>query len=261
MKGRADFHVAVDGGGDAPVPRLRLRLVRQSRAQDLLHLRDEMRRDEHVLPAPFALQRDLQAVEIAERLVHVGFVDLDIAELDGGVALDDAVGGGLAHDLRVDDRVLRHVDDEIAQDLRRAGQAAALRQAADAVVALFLGAARRDVVVGRDDLVLGEIAFLHLDLAAAAGGASAAHALDIDAELARGVEHGGADGKAPALAGRHEQDEGVGGVDAGRSRFCSSLTPGPSAPRGRRGGGRRRPRAFARRVDLDGAGAWTSPGL
>ena len=57
--------------------------------------------------------------------------------------------------------------------------------------------------------MLGEIAFLHLDLAAPAGGAAAAHALDIDAELARGVEHRRADRKAPALAGRHEQDERI----------------------------------------------------
>ena len=70
-----------------------------------------------VLPAPVLFQRELQPVEVAERLVHVGLFDLDIAELDGRVALDMAVVGGLAHDLRVDDRVLRHVDDEVALDL------------------------------------------------------------------------------------------------------------------------------------------------
>ena len=138
-------------------------------------------------------QHRLHAFEIADRLVHVGLLDLDIAKLHGRVALDDAVARRLAHDLRVDHRVLRHVDDEVALDRRRAGEAALFRQAANAVVALLLGAARRDVVVGGDDLVLGEIAFLHLDLAAAAGGASAAHALDIDAERARGVEHRRAD--------------------------------------------------------------------
>jgi hypothetical protein len=62
---------------------------------------------------PSRFQRGLQPVEIAERLVHVGLFDLDIAELDCGIALDDAVGR-LAHDLRIDDDVLRHVDDEIA---------------------------------------------------------------------------------------------------------------------------------------------------
>ena len=207
-EGPRGIHVAVDRGGDAPI----------ALAQDRLHLRDEMRGDQQVLPAPVFFEHRLQPVEIAERLVHVGLVDLDIAELDGGVALDDAVGRRLAHDLRVDHRVLRHVDDEVAEDQRRAGEAAPFGQAAHALVALFLRALRRDVVVGGDDLVLGEIAFLHLDLAAPAGGAPAAHALDIDAERARGIEHRRADGKAAALARRHEQDERV--LDAGSSMAC-----------------------------------------
>ena len=130
-EGPRRIHVAVDGGGDAPV----------ALAQDALHLRDQVRRDQQVLPAPILFQHRLQAVEIAERLVHVGLVDLDIAELDRRIALDDAVGRGLAHDLRVDDRILRHVDDEVAEDLGGAGEAAAFGQAAHAVVAVLLGAA------------------------------------------------------------------------------------------------------------------------
>lgn len=62
------------------------------------------------------------------------------------------------------------------------------------------------MVERRDDLVLGEIAFLHGDLAAPAGGSPAAHALDIDAEQAPHPQHRRADREAPALAGRHEQD-------------------------------------------------------
>ena len=57
--------------------------------------------------------------------------------------------------------------------------------------------------------MLGEIAFLHLDLAAPAGGAAAADALDIDAERARGVEDRRADGKAAALARRHEENQRI----------------------------------------------------
>jgi hypothetical protein len=48
--------------------------------------------------------------------------------------------------------------------------------------------------------VLGEIAFLHLDLAAPASGAATADAFDIDAKLARGIQHRCANGKPPALA-------------------------------------------------------------
>ncbi len=130
--GSRGFQIAVDRRRHAPF----------ALAQDALHLRDEILRDEQVVPAPILVQHRLEAVEIAERLVHVGFVDLDIAELDGGVALDDAVDGRLAHHLGIDHRVLRHVDDEVALDGGRAGQAPVLRQPAHAVVALLLGAAR-----------------------------------------------------------------------------------------------------------------------
>ena len=56
--------------------------------------------------------------------------------------------------------------------------------------------------------MLGELALLDLDLAAAANAAPAAHALHVDAERAGGIEHGRADGKPAAPARRHEEDEG-----------------------------------------------------
>ena len=57
--------------------------------------------------------------------------------------------------------------------------------------------------------MLGEIAFLHFDLAAAANAAAAAHALDIDAELAGGLEDVRAFLETTATTGRHEQDQRV----------------------------------------------------
>ena len=204
--------VLVDRGGGGPV----------ALAQYALHLRHEVEIEFEVLEAPVLHQGDLEPVEVAERLVHVGLFDLDVAHADRRIAGDDPGVGILADGLGVDDRVLRHVDDEVAEDLRRAGEAAPFRQAAHALVAFFLGPLGRDVVVRGNDLVLGEVAFLHLDLAAPAGGAAAAHAFDIDAELARSVEHGRADGEAPALAGRHEQDEGIGDVGR-RVHACKDL--------------------------------------
>jgi hypothetical protein len=103
-EGTRDVHVAVDGDGDAPV----------FLAQYGLHLRHDMGGDQRVFPAPVLFQHQLHAVEVAQRLVHVGLVHLDIAELHGRVALYMAVHGGLAHHLRVDDRVLRHVHHQIA---------------------------------------------------------------------------------------------------------------------------------------------------
>ena len=82
------------------------------------------------LKSPVFLQLRLQPVEIAERLVHVGLVHLDIAHVDHRIARDDALVGILADHLRVDRDVLRHVDDEVAQDAassRRGGAPASGR--------------------------------------------------------------------------------------------------------------------------------------
>ena len=247
-EGARGIHVAMDRRGDAPL----------ALAQDLLDFRDDVRGDQQVLPAPVLLQHRLQPVEVAQRLVHVRLIDLDIAQLDRRIALDDAVGGRLAHHLGVDHRILRHVDDEIALDGGRAGETTPFRQAAHALVAFLLGALGRDMAERGHDLVLGEAAFLHLHLTAAAGRAAAAHALHIDAERPRRVEHRRADGKPPALAGRHEQDQRVldvdGRVQIGHAYPRASLASRPP---------RRRPPAAASpgALTCTGAGAACSPGL
>ncbi len=76
--------------------------------------------------------------------------------------------------------------------------------------------------------MLGEMTFLDLDLAAPAGRAAAADALDIDAERARGIEHRRADRKAAALAGRHEEDEGIGHAWGCRMGYYSVTDARPS---------------------------------
>src|SRR5690606_37841387 len=52
----------------------------------------------------------------------------------------------------------------------------------------------------------------HLHLTASAGRPAAAHAFDINAELARGVEDRRAFRKPASLAGWHEKDERIGNV-------------------------------------------------
>ena len=59
--------------------------------------------------------------------------------------------------------------------------------------------------------MLGELAEGDLDLAAPAQAAAAAHRVDVHAERTAGLQQRRADGKAPALAGRHEDHELVGG--------------------------------------------------
>ena len=189
----------MDGGRHGPV----------ALAQDLLDLRIEIGLDLQVGIAPILFQHDLHAVEIAERLVHVGLIDLDIAEMDGRVALDHPIAGGLAHDLSIDHGILRHIDHKIALDRGGTGEAAAFRQRAHFAVALFLRTDRGNVIVGRGDAMLGEMAFLDLDLTTTAGSAATADTLDIDAELARGIKYRRADGETTAFTGRHEEDEGI----------------------------------------------------
>ena len=74
-----------------------------------------------------AAQRLLQPLEVAALAVHVGLLDLDIVQADDRIELDRAHLGALAHDLLVHLAVGRHVDDDVAQELRLAGQPAARR--------------------------------------------------------------------------------------------------------------------------------------
>ena len=57
--------------------------------------------------------------------------------------------------------------------------------------------------------MLGELAETLGHLAAAADAAPAADRVDVDAQRARGIEHGRAFGEPPATAGRREDDERV----------------------------------------------------
>ena len=106
----AAFLVAMDRGSDGPL----------AFAQNLLDAGQEVGVDEKIFEAPILRERRFEAIEVAERLVHVGFLDLDIAHLDRGVALDDAGIGILAHALSVDRDILRYVDDKVAEDRRGA---------------------------------------------------------------------------------------------------------------------------------------------
>ena len=113
-------------------------------------------------------------------------------------------------------RLGRHVDDDVAEELRLAAEAAAGGEAADAVVALLDGVPGRERLGGDGDAVLGEVAEGGGDLALGADAAAAADRIEVDAELAGGGQHRGADGEAAALARRGEDDEGVAGGGHGR---------------------------------------------
>ena len=69
---------------------------------------------------PLELERVLEAAQVARGVVHVGRLHFDVVQAHHGVELDVVRLGGLAHDLAVHLAVGRHVDDDIAQHLRRA---------------------------------------------------------------------------------------------------------------------------------------------
>ncbi len=214
-----------------------------------------MLRDEQVLEAPILLQHDFQPVEIAERLVHVGLVDLDIAAswtagLRGMTrsTADFRMTCALTT-VSCGTSMTRSPSIVAEQDRRRFSASPR-----NAVVAILLRAARRDMRIGGHDLVLAKLPSCTLDLASPARGATTADALDIDAERARGVEHRRPFRKAPALAGWHEQDEGIGGTGVHRflasgSRRTRMLTPAPAWLRDHRDGDRRQTRRPGRDGD------------
>src|SRR6185369_16402499 len=142
--------------------------------------------------------------EIACRRMHIGLGDLDVMEADGGVELDRDRLDRLAHDLAMDLAVSRHVDDDVAEDVRRAGEASSLRQRLAFAVAPLDLREGRQMVGARDDAVLGELALSQIDLTASADAAPAADGVDIDAERARCLEHRRSERKAAALSRRRE---------------------------------------------------------
>ena len=106
-------------------------------AQRALQALERAQVDGEVAEAPLAGKRFRHALEIAALAVHVGLLDLDEMEPDGGVELDGADLGPLAHHLLVDLALGRHVDDDIALEQRLAGEAAAGREAAAGAIALL----------------------------------------------------------------------------------------------------------------------------
>ena len=175
-------------------------------AQGRLHLGKQLWVDLDPVEAPFATQRAQDAVHVAQRLVHVGLVDLDIGQPNGGIALDHARVRRLGHVVGGCDR--RHVDHEVALDPRGARQPLSVSEGLALVdVALLRRVPRAQVVRGGANAVLGELAKRGLYAATPTDAPPTAHALHMDAELTRGVEHWGAGRKPAALAGRLEDDE------------------------------------------------------
>src|SRR5439155_25008709 len=91
-----------------------------------------------------------------------------------------------------------YVDDDIAQNLGGAREPPpCCHRLARAISLLDLGESR-EMIIARDDAVLGELALDLGHLAAAADAAAAADGIHIDAERARGLQDRGAEREATA---------------------------------------------------------------
>ena len=192
---RDDVAALAQRDRDLPAARAQ-RLLQAARARRKLGVR--------VRDAPLRVERLLQAAEVAGGIVHVGFGDLDIVQAHDRIDVDRMRLGALAHDLAMNLAFRRHVDDEIAADLAPGSRAAAPRAKGPRLssIALLDLVPRRDVIGARRDRVLGELALGDLDLAAPANAAPAADRIEIDAELARGVEQAVPSAKLASLARR-----------------------------------------------------------
>ena len=162
---------------------------------------------------PLLRQRAIDALEIGGGLVHVGLLHFEIVEAGDRIDLDGARLGALAHHLLVHLAFGRHVDDDIAQELRLAGQPAAGDQAALVVVALLDGGECREMSrrVERMPCLANSPSPMVIWQRPQMARPPQTESMSTPSD-ARRLQHRRAERKPPALAGRREDDQGVGFV-------------------------------------------------
>ena len=141
--------------------------------------------------------------------MHVGLFDRDKHTADGGGHFHDAGARVLADNLPVNLAFRGYVDDDVALNLGLASQAPALRETAFLVVAFFNRIPVAERVLRHGHSVFWEISEGRRDLAFGTDAATAANAVEVDAQLPGGGQDRGADGEAAAFAGGSEDDKRV----------------------------------------------------
>src|SRR4051812_43954402 len=129
----------------------------------------------------------------------------------------------------MDLRVRRDIHDDVAEHLRLASEPPALGEALVASVRDLDLVERAEVLRARGDAVLRVLALGQDDLTSAADPAAAAHRVEIDAELARAVEHRRPGLELAAPARRNEDDPGAHDVAASPTRAARPPRRRPSA--------------------------------
>jgi hypothetical protein len=133
----------------------------------------------------------LNPFPIAAMRLHGGFFHFNVNLAHGGVDLDDPVGGGFGDDLLAGLALLGYINEEVASDFAGAGQTAAHNVVLGQVGGLDRPH-RGEMVGHRGDVVFGEVAFLHHNLAFAAGLAAPTNGFEFNPEQAGGIQQGGA---------------------------------------------------------------------
>ena len=107
--------------------------------------------------APLLGQRLLQAPEVARGLAHVRLADRDRMQTHDGIDDDRPLLRWLPHHLTMDLALGRHIDDEVAADLRLAAEPPHGREGAALIDEALLDLAPQTHVVGAGfERVLGE---------------------------------------------------------------------------------------------------------
>ena len=98
-------------------------------SQGALQVGEHVRLGRESRESPLALERFREPLQVATRVGEIGLAHLDVVEPHDRVDLDRMRVGLLAHHLAVQLALGRHVDDEIAADLRVAAEPPIVRQA------------------------------------------------------------------------------------------------------------------------------------
>ena len=151
------------------------------------------------LNTPLRGQRLFQAFEVARGVVHVGLGHLDKERPGRRVHHDVALGRGFADHLLVDLGLRRDVNHDIAHDLGLTAQTAARQHAALGLVPLFHRVPGADGVFLDCHAMLGKLAISGCDLALGANATAPTDRIKVNAQLAGGLQDGGAKGKTPPL--------------------------------------------------------------
>ena len=178
-------------------------------AQHRLELRHHRKIGLQAFDPESVFQSGGEALEIAQRFVHIGFGHIDEVNPHRRIHLHHPLGGGFADHLLMHLGFGRHVEHHIALDAGLAAQPTPCLQPAHAIIALFHRIDRRQRICSDRHAMFGELPLPDRHLAFRADPPPAADRIEINPHLPRGLQHTRPFGDAGAFARRGENYEGI----------------------------------------------------